>query len=256
MDGAWTLALHAAGTLAPHVDWRRRLAREVRLASDALFVSVMTCVPGSWLHQQSDADPPEYSDFIDQIASRFFPRIDRTGIGWRASIPRFGNVFAPTLSFSDTALIDDFRGTLLQPRDVNGYVVAFFLRPRDRMLVGSLALGTRGESNRLLADVQAPLERLTLVAGETLSYALDLAVGCGAVVPDRTEAFAKLTSREQQIAALVHEGLTDLNVSRRLLISEDTVGTHMRRIFRKLQVHSRGELIAALANPFTARVER
>ena len=47
--------------------------------------------------------------------------------------------------------------------------------------------------------------------------------------------------RESELLA---DGLTDLNVSARPGISEDTAGTHVRHIFRKLGVHSRAELLS------------
>jgi len=52
-----------------------------------------------------------------------------------------------------------------------------------------------------------------------------------------------LSSREQQIALLIAEGLTDKEIAEKLNISVGTVATHNKRIFKKLDVHSRIELV-------------
>lgn len=48
-----------------------------------------------------------------------------------------------------------------------------------------------------------------------------------------------LSPREQQIARLVRAGRSDKEISRELRISEDTVGTHLKRCYAKLGIHSR-----------------
>lgn len=54
---------------------------------------------------------------------------------------------------------------------------------------------------------------------------------------------ALLSSRERQIALLISEGKTDKQISEELFISAATVATHNKKIFRKLGVHSRVELM-------------
>ncbi len=53
----------------------------------------------------------------------------------------------------------------------------------------------------------------------------------------------QLHGREEQIALLVAEGLTNREVSRKLNLSEHTVKNHLFHIFDKLGVSSRAELI-------------
>jgi DNA-binding NarL/FixJ family response regulator len=53
-----------------------------------------------------------------------------------------------------------------------------------------------------------------------------------------------LTSREQEIAALVARGMTNRQIATELVISEHTEATHIRRIFKKLGFRSRAELAA------------
>jgi DNA-binding CsgD family transcriptional regulator len=56
----------------------------------------------------------------------------------------------------------------------------------------------------------------------------------------------RLTHREEQIARLVRDGLSNKAIARDLELSQPTVKTHLLRMFRKLGVSSRTELIGAL----------
>jgi DNA-binding NarL/FixJ family response regulator len=60
----------------------------------------------------------------------------------------------------------------------------------------------------------------------------------------RTVSESSLTSREQEVLGLVADGLSRDEIARRLYISPRTVGTHIERIFRKLDVHSRAEAVS------------
>ncbi|MDH6148187.1 MULTISPECIES: helix-turn-helix transcriptional regulator [Paraburkholderia] len=57
---------------------------------------------------------------------------------------------------------------------------------------------------------------------------------------------AGLTHREQQIARLVRDGLSNKAIARTLALGQPTVKTHLLRMFRKLDVSSRTELVGAL----------
>jgi DNA-binding CsgD family transcriptional regulator len=56
-----------------------------------------------------------------------------------------------------------------------------------------------------------------------------------------------LSPREREIARLVAEGATNKAIAAVLDISLWTVGTHLRRMYAKLDVHSRGALVARFA---------
>jgi DNA-binding CsgD family transcriptional regulator len=58
----------------------------------------------------------------------------------------------------------------------------------------------------------------------------------------------KLTSQELQIALQVAEGKSNRDVAAALFLSPKTVEFHLTRVYRKLQLHSRSELIRCLAS--------
>ncbi|MFM0729961.1 helix-turn-helix transcriptional regulator [Paraburkholderia sediminicola] len=61
-----------------------------------------------------------------------------------------------------------------------------------------------------------------------------------------TDIRPNLTHREQQIARLVRNGLSNKEIARDLALAQPTVKTHLLRMFRKLGVSSRTEMIGAL----------
>ena len=63
-----------------------------------------------------------------------------------------------------------------------------------------------------------------------------------AVTPRRSD--IDLSEREQQVLSLLAEGQTNSQIGRSLYVSEDTVKTHARRLFRKLDVNDRAHAVA------------
>jgi RNA polymerase sigma factor (sigma-70 family) len=62
------------------------------------------------------------------------------------------------------------------------------------------------------------------------------------MVEDRPDPFKGLTQREQDIALLVCQGLSNKEIAERLYLSPKTVETHLTRAFAKLNVTARGDL--------------
>jgi DNA-binding NarL/FixJ family response regulator len=66
------------------------------------------------------------------------------------------------------------------------------------------------------------------------------------IFQDTFTRFSNLTSREQEIAKAILQGLSSQEIADRLFISLHTVQTHRKNLFRKLGVHSAAELIRLL----------
>ncbi|MCF8719459.1 helix-turn-helix transcriptional regulator [Nitrospina gracilis] len=54
---------------------------------------------------------------------------------------------------------------------------------------------------------------------------------------------ARLTAREIEVASLVCDGFSDKEIAERLFISPNTVNNHLKRIFKKMGVHTRVQLL-------------
>ena len=58
----------------------------------------------------------------------------------------------------------------------------------------------------------------------------------------------QLTPREYEIAKLAAEGKSSPEIVNKLTISQNTVDTHLKHVFKKLDVHTRGELTEIFRN--------
>jgi DNA-binding CsgD family transcriptional regulator len=62
-----------------------------------------------------------------------------------------------------------------------------------------------------------------------------------------------LTAREREVAGCIARGMSDEQITATLVISPNTVKTHVRSVLRKLDVKSRHQVAAALAPKITPR---
>ena len=54
---------------------------------------------------------------------------------------------------------------------------------------------------------------------------------------------SSLTQREWEVLDLMTDGASTADITRELVLTTDTVRTHVRHIFRKLHAHSRAEAV-------------
>jgi DNA-binding NarL/FixJ family response regulator len=107
------------------------------------------------------------------------------------------------------------------------------------------ALGIRGEAHRLAELSAAALrEQGGGRRGDAVVLASRLRGRLGRTQP--AAQLAALTAREMEIATLAAGGLPDREISRRLAVSVRTVESHLTRVYRKLDVHSRRDLPAVI----------
>jgi len=100
---------------------------------------------------------------------------------------------------------------------------------------------------RLIRSLQdlAEQERRTKteLAAELLSYAL----AQRDVAEANLQRWRGLSEREQQVAALICLGFTNRQIAARLVISPETVKSHVSRVLLKFGLRTRSELRGALA---------
>jgi DNA-binding CsgD family transcriptional regulator len=132
----------------------------------------------------------------------------------------------------------------------------------ERVLDGS---GAELEHARALAYLGATERRYgsPRKARETLTASLDIASGLGSkpiVALAKSELrlagsrprsdFASgpeaLTDAERRVAELAAQGLTNREIGAELFVTRKTVEWHLRNVFRKLEIETRGEVAAAL----------
>ena len=102
---------------------------------------------------------------------------------------------------------------------------------------------------RVFADEGAPMARLLgLAVGQGIrpAYAARLLAVLGAPLPERewvtpTRLTEPLSERELEVLRLLAAGLSNPEIANELVISENTVRSHCKSIFGKLNVHKRWE---------------
>jgi DNA-binding CsgD family transcriptional regulator len=105
--------------------------------------------------------------------------------------------------------------------------------------------GQRVESRELLEEARARFERLGASLWE--EQAASALARSGKVLRREPEKRDELTPAELEVASLVSEGKRNKEIAGALWMSEKTVEAHLSRIYRKLGVRNRAELVAQRA---------
>lgn len=127
----------------------------------------------------------------------------------------------------------------LCPRADHGHVMAGPLVSHGQ-LVGGVAFTRHRDDGAFNADNLADLGALCLHLSTKLATLRTHPEAVGL-------AHRGLTSRESEIVDLVAQGLTNKEIGAALWITENSVKQALKRIFRKLDVSSRAEMVAKLS---------
>lgn len=117
-------------------------------------------------------------------------------------------------------------------------------RYRKSRHAGDVPMALLDDRLRRLSDMVVDNLMEDLMAHSAGQIALRAALPC---VGSASDADVALSRRESQIAALICEGKQNKQVAFQLAISEFTVENHLRRMYRKLGIHSRAALVAKFA---------
>jgi DNA-binding NarL/FixJ family response regulator len=100
--------------------------------------------------------------------------------------------------------------------------------------------GRRAAAERAL---RAARKRFIMTGANAYRLLADqCAAELGILLEDSPDPFKGLTQREQDIALLVCQDLSNKQIAERLYLSPKTVETHLTRVFTKLNVTARGDL--------------
>ena len=124
-----------------------------------------------------------------------------------------------------------------------GAVAVYAWRLAPAQVDALVAAGARGVLDKTMRAPELASALEAIAAGETV-VSPEFCHPGGAIWPG--QAFG-LTVRESEVASLLLQGLSNREIAESLSISEHTVKTHLKGIFHKAGVSSRGQAVARIA---------
>jgi DNA-binding CsgD family transcriptional regulator len=188
--------------------------------------------------EQTEAARLWVEDFVGFAAA--------TGQAWAGAVAEHGlALLAPT----DQAEAHFVRALRLHEQDAQGGRTGWpgrqFNRARTQLAYGEfLRRGRRRVDAR--PQLRAALDRFEeLKASPWADRAATELRASGETIRRRDEAAGQvvLTPQERQVAQLVRTGMSNKDVAAQLFVSPRTVDFHLRNVFTKVGVSSRGELV-------------
>ena len=152
------------------------------------------------------------------------------------------------LSYARAVLAPDDEAEELYHRALREELVRWpWLRSRIELAYGSWLRRQRrvAESRKYLRSAQITLDLIGASSWAEQARAELRAAGERAVSPVAV-GLSTLSAQELQIAKLAAQGLSNREIGQRLYLSPRTIGSHLYRIFPKLDITSRTELVARL----------
>lgn len=174
----------------------------------------------------------------------------------RAALKEALAELAPTLDvlISDVSLEDeDVTPLISEARAVNDKldVLIYTTQSQDATVIRAVFAGAMGYL--LKGDQEDLVTSIRLIRGggspvsPTVTRSVLRAIHSRAVAPQTKHAATgdvmPLSQRESEILSLIAKGISFSEIGSILSISPHTVTAHIKKIYRKLQVHSRGEAV-------------
>lgn len=141
-----------------------------------------------------------------------------------------------------------------------GRLLVFNVADEDRMIIDCVQVGASGcvlqdaGLDEIVAGIRA-------VAAGTVPCSARVVTSLFRYVAGRRDEdhpvlAAALTDREEEVLGLLAAGLSNRQIAARLGLRPQTVKNHVSRVYEKLDVHSRLELLGSLRAPGTVPVPR
>lgn len=206
----------------------------------------------------------------DDLRSRLAPKIGEYFVAKRSGIfffdqllaeGRFQNVLSIALSFEHNPVVryiaerhtpvheglvtTPLAWRLICPRPDHWHVMAGPIIDRGQV-VGSI--GCTREKSMPAFDTQ-DLADLSAICLHLSAWTATVRFARSAMLEPQHQPFStsRLTARELEIANLVALGRTNAEIGKELWITENSVKQALKRMFRKLEVSSRAEMVAHLS---------
>jgi DNA-binding NarL/FixJ family response regulator len=121
----------------------------------------------------------------------------------------------------------------------------------DAFRTGARGVFSRGESFDVLPKcIRRVHERQFWISNVELEFLLELVIGLKPFKFRESNGMATLTSREKDVVRLVAQGMRNQEISAELRLNEHTIRNYLFRIFDKLGVSSRVELVLYVSGDF------
>ena len=141
---------------------------------------------------------------------------------------------------------DDLDAVVLDvhlPGGASGYALCGRLREQDPMLAIVLLSGERTDPSDRVAGLLIGADDYMVKPFEPDELLVRIDTLLRRSSRRRSDA-RRLTAREREVLRLLADGLSQREIADRLVISANTVGTHVEHILSKLDVHSRTHAVA------------
>ncbi|MDR6866768.1 DNA-binding NarL/FixJ family response regulator [Microbacterium resistens] len=224
-------------------DWNGAFAVLRRMLADpgpALGYRRRLLLDGGWIVASLRALGDGQADEAAELVRRGWAELPESlqGPSWSALL---SSLLAPTEASLRQAVV------MADGDDVPAVFRVVVRQELARILVAS---GDRGEASELLTEAGRIADELgnDRLRQDVGAFVAASGLGDhGAPVLPRADGGPELTAREQQVLALVAEGLSNRQIGERLFISAKTASVHVSAILRKLGVTTRTEAAVAIS---------